>query len=315
MGPTRNPPPSGDMGIEMDEIEGKSQDGEESEWPIEKGEAMNLWANSSQDGEDDTRIITDINLRKTGILILRSGALHLQLKSLIIETVWLQRTCKVVHLSAPHQPSDGRNPKATTGLRGGKLCLLTGNTDGKVSLNNMMNNLFRDHNLNKPVYHDLVKYKDKWFSIDQYGRGVMVDSSSKLSLVTNALFHLMWNGYYRNHKSYLVKSSGDADLYLVDRYMVKSSERTNYAAQHAATSGDDTKGPVYDMAVKFKVYKLEEEEQCWKEATSLNDLVIFVGEDASFLSYCVSAKDFPRCRGNMIYFTDKFRRFMGCAIT
>ncbi|KAF3625023.1 hypothetical protein T459_30762 [Capsicum annuum] len=196
-----------------------------------------------------------LGFSRTGILILRSGALHLQLKSLIIETVCLQRTCKVVHLSALHQPSDGRNPKQLLVL-GVENC----------------------------VY---LQYKDKWFSIDQYGRGVMVDSSSKVSLVTNALFHLMWNGYYRNHKSYLVKSSGDADLYLVDRYMVKSSERTNYAAQHAATSGDDTKGPVYDMAVKFKVYKLEEEEQCWKEATSLNDLVIFVGEDASFWSYCV----------------------------
>ncbi|KAF3617367.1 putative GDSL esterase/lipase-like [Capsicum annuum] len=257
MGPTRNPPPSRDMGIETDEIEGKLKMERKQRFKMKK----------------------------------------------LAETCVDEIPCSSCSLRTVLVPYHV--------LR----TFLSGNTDGKVSLNNMMNNLFRDHNLNKPVYHDLVKYKDKWFSIDQYGRGVMVDSSSKVSLVTNALFHLMWNGYYRNHKSYLVKSSGDADLYLVDRYMVKSSERTNYAAQHAATSGDDTKGPVYDMAVKFKVYKLEEEEQCWKEATSLNDLVIFVGEDASFWFYCVSAKDFPRCRGNMIYFTDKFRRFMGCVIT
>ncbi|PHU26913.1 hypothetical protein BC332_05245 [Capsicum chinense] len=251
----------------------------------------------------------EINLNKFRVSILHKSSLILS------GDTNHSRTCKVVHLSAPRQSSDGRNPKATAGLRGGKLWLLTGNTAGKVSLNDMMSNLFRYHNLNKPVYHDVVKYKDKWFAVDQYGRGVMMDSSSKVSLVTNALFHPMWNGYYRNHKSYLVKSSGDADLFLVDRYVVKSSEQTNYAAQHAATSGDDTNGPVYNIAVKFKVYKLEEEEQCWKEVTSLNDKVIFVGDDASFWSYCVSAKDFPGCRGNMIYFTDQFRGFMGCAIT
>ena len=34
-------------------------------WPIERDKAVNLWANSSQDGEDDTRIIMDMNLRES----------------------------------------------------------------------------------------------------------------------------------------------------------------------------------------------------------------------------------------------------------
>uniref|UniRef100_M0ZMJ4 F-box family protein n=1 Tax=Solanum tuberosum TaxID=4113 RepID=M0ZMJ4_SOLTU len=137
---------------------------------------------------------------------------------------------KVVHLSALRQSSDGRNPKATAILGSGK-------------------------------------YKEKWFAIDQYGRGVMVDSSSKVSLVTDPLFHPNRNGYFHNHRSYLLKSSGDADLFLVDRYLEKPSEQTNYAEQHAATSDDDAKEPECDMAVRFRVYKLEEEEHCWKEAT------------------------------------------------
>ncbi|XP_059294784.1 F-box protein SKIP23-like [Lycium ferocissimum] len=171
-----------------------------------------------------------------------------------------------------------------------------------------MDRLLRDQNLTKPVYHDVVKYKEKWFAIDQYGRGVMVDSSLNVSLVTNPLFLPNRSGFFCNHKSYLVKSSGNADLFLVDRYLDKSSEQTNYDVQHAATSGDDTKAPVYDMAVRFRVYKLEEEKHCWKEVTSLNDQVIFVGDDASFWSYSVSAKDFPGCRGNLIFFTDQFRK-------
>ncbi|KAF3619684.1 hypothetical protein FXO38_32774 [Capsicum annuum] len=32
-----------------------------SQWPIERDEAVNLWVNSSQDGEDDTRIITEMS--------------------------------------------------------------------------------------------------------------------------------------------------------------------------------------------------------------------------------------------------------------
>ncbi|CAN4083512.1 unnamed protein product [Withania somnifera] len=238
----------------------------------------------------------EINLNKFRVSVLHKSSFILRTNT----NRYL--TGKVVPLSTPRHSSSGRNPKATAFLGSGKLTLFTGNRGGKVILNYLMDSLLRDHNLSKPVYHDVVKYKEKWFAIDQYGRGVMVDSSSQVILVTNPLFHPMRNGYFRNHKSYLVKSSEDADLFLVDRYLENSSEQTNCAA------ATDTNEPVYDMTVRFRVYKLEKEEQCWKEVTSLNDQVIFVGDDASFWSYCVSAKDFPGCRGNLIYFIDQFRK-------
>ncbi|KAK4711685.1 hypothetical protein R3W88_006198 [Solanum pinnatisectum] len=244
----------------------------------------------------------EINLIKFRVSILHKSSLMLRADT---------NRCligKVVHLSALRQSSDGRNPKATAILGSGKVSLFTSNTRGIVILNYLMDSLLRGHNLNKPFYHNVVKYKEKWFAIDQYGRGVMVDSSSKVSLITDPLFHPNRNGCFHNHRSYLVKSSGDADLFLVDRYLDKPSEQTNYAEQHAATSDDDAKEPECDMAVRFRVYKLEEEEHCWKEVTSLNDQVIFVRDYASYWSYCVSAKDFPGYRGNLIYFTGQFRK-------
>ncbi|MCE0481515.1 hypothetical protein HAX54_039317 [Datura stramonium] len=244
----------------------------------------------------------EIDLNKFRVSILHKSSLILR------EDTTDYHTCKVVYLSGRRRSSRGRNRKVYASLgKRGKLTLLTDETR-IVVLNELMDRFLRDHNLNKPVYHDVVKYKEKWLAVDQYGRGVMVDSSLQVSLVTNTLFHPNRNGFFRMHRSYLVKSSGDADLFLVDRYLDKSSEQTNYAEQHAATSDDDTKEPVYDMAVRFRVYKLEEEEHRWREVTSLNDQVIFVGDDASFWSYCVSANDFPGCRGNLIYFTDQFRK-------
>ncbi|CAN4078652.1 unnamed protein product [Withania somnifera] len=168
--------------------------------------------------------------------------------------------------------------------KNGKLPLLTDRTR-KVVLNELMDRLLRDHNLDRPVYHDVLKYQKK-------------------CLVTNPMFLPKRKGFSCNHKSYLLKSSGDADLFLVDQYL----EQTNFDEQLAAASDDDTKGPAYHMAVRFRVYKLEEEEQCWKEVTSLNDQVIFFLDDAYFWAYCVSAKNFPGCRGNFIYFTDQFRK-------
>ncbi|KAH0700112.1 hypothetical protein KY284_014327 [Solanum tuberosum] len=133
---------------------------------------------------------------------------------------------KVVHLSALRQSSDGRNPKATAILGSGKVSLFTSNTRGTVILNYLMDSLLRGHNLNKPFYHDVVKYKEKW------------------------------NGYFHNHRSYLVISSGDADLFLVDRYLEKPSEQTNYAEQHAATSDDDAKEPECNMTVRSECINL-----------------------------------------------------------
>ncbi|XP_060193570.1 F-box protein SKIP23-like [Lycium barbarum] len=242
----------------------------------------------------------EINLNKLRVSVLHNSSLILRADTTP------HRTCKVVYLYTL-QRSSSRRPTAFL-RKSGALSLFTSNTGREVVLNDLTDRLLRDQNLNKPVYHDVVNYKGKWFAIDQYGRGVMVDSCLNVSLVTNPLFLQNSNDFSCNHKSYLVKSSRNADLILVDRYLDKSWEQTNYDEQHAAASDDDTKEPVYDMAVRFRVYKLEEEKQCWKEVTSLNDQVIFVGDEESFWSYCVSAKDFPGSRGNLIFFTDPFRK-------
>ncbi|XP_059292980.1 F-box protein SKIP23-like [Lycium ferocissimum] len=304
--------------LDLQELPPSSSSSSPTSYLIAVGEQLR------EDGQSQLRLLNPVtaspipissNLfpRESNLNKFRVSILHKSSLILGADTTH-HRTCKVVYLNPGHRFSEGRIRKATATLRGGKLYLLAGNTREIVILNDLMGLRLRDQNLNKSAYHDVVKYKNKFFAIDQHGRGVMLDSSLKVSLVTNPLFLPNRNGYFRNHKSYLVKSSGDADLFLVDRYLDKSSEQTNYAEQHAATSDDDTNKPA---TVRFRVYKLEEEEQCWKEVTTLNDQVIFVGDDASFWSYCVSAKDFPGCRGNLIFFRkdeDGVRRYFWDAL-
>lgn len=58
------------------------------------------------------------------------------------------------------------------------------------------------------------------------------------------------------------------------------------------------------IEVTFKVFKLSktiDDGEQWVEMESLDDRILFVGIDSRF---SVSAKDFPGCKGNCIYFYD-----------
>ncbi|XP_031287390.1 putative F-box protein At1g65770 isoform X2 [Pistacia vera] len=53
---------------------------------------------------------------------------------------------------------------------------------------------------------------------------------------------------------------------------------------------------------EFKVYKFDEEKREWVEVMDgLDDSVFFVGDDDSF---SLSAKEFPGCKGNCVYFKE-----------
>ncbi|XP_031287369.1 F-box protein SKIP23-like [Pistacia vera] len=116
---------------------------------------------------------------------------------------------------------------------------------------------------------DIIYHNEKFFALMICGVTVIVDSKSlSVSEVAGPPIEIAM---------YLVKSS--QDLFMI----TKNWQRRNEPAE-------------------FKVYKLDEEKCEWVEVIDgLEDSVFFVGNDGSF---CVSAKEFPGCKGNCVYFKE-----------
>lgn len=67
--------------------------------------------------------------------------------------------------------------------------------------------------------------------------------------------------------------------------------------------GDSRQLDIIYRTTEFQVSRLDLKGPKWEVVTSLDDWVLFVGENSSFV---LSASDFPECKGNQIYFTDDY---------
>ncbi|XP_031287389.1 F-box protein SKIP23-like isoform X1 [Pistacia vera] len=122
-------------------------------------------------------------------------------------------------------------------------------------------------------FHDIIYHNEKFFAVMFHGITVTVDSKSlTVSQVAGPQqLHRFWVW------PYLIKSS--LDLFMI----MQSWHRRN-------------------QQFEFKVYKFDEEKREWVEVMDgLDDSVFFVGDDDSF---SLSAKEFPGCKGNCVYFKE-----------
>lgn len=148
------------------------------------------------------------------------------------------------------------------------------------------------HEMPSP-YDDVILFAGDFYAVDSTGRAVLVGlSPSNVGLVARPVFG--------GDKKFLVESSGE--LLMVDIYL-----------SMAASTEVDMGGQNYDAfeqfdlcmgerTVRFKVFKLDREEKKWVEVNSLDDRVLFLGDDCTFSA---SASDLSCCR-NCIFFTDNF---------
>lgn len=136
-------------------------------------------------------------------------------------------------------------------------------------------------------YEDVIFYEGKFYAVCRDGQAVVVDSCLNVKVVAPPI--LACSG--GDHKKSLVESSGE--LLLVDRY--------------PSTMGEDSYLDKWlDIELKFKVFKLNTAENQWievHERDALSDRILLVGDDSCF---SVSARDFPGCKGNSIYFSNFF---------
>ena len=117
----------------------------------------------------------------------------------------------------------------------------------------------------------------------------MVGLDSNLNLVAEGVFGA--------DKKFLVACEGE--LYLVDKHL-----SADYQCELGVFDYDDD-DEIYELgcerAVRFDVYRLEEEEKRWVEVRSLGDRVLFLGDDCAFSA---SASDLGVDKGDCVVFRD-----------
>ncbi|KAL5714530.1 hypothetical protein ACHQM5_016477 [Ranunculus cassubicifolius] len=131
------------------------------------------------------------------------------------------------------------------------------------------------------IFHDLVCFQGEFYAVDSNGTVYLLDLSdkSKVVKIANPPEALLEVESFR--QSYLVESENE--LLLVYRYFKKP------------------RGTPFCSTSYFTAYKLALSNSTWSQMSDLTEQVLFLGTNCSF---SLSARDYPSCRGNSIYFTD-----------
>ncbi|KAJ4958230.1 hypothetical protein NE237_025341 [Protea cynaroides] len=121
-------------------------------------------------------------------------------------------------------------------------------------------------------FDDLIYYKGLFYAVTRHGTVMTYDFSSEPPIMKE-----IGQEESKCAKYFLVESSGE--LLLVLRYLIQLE--------------------IGYKTVKFEVRKLDENSRQWVEMENIGDRILFLGD---FCSMSISAKDFPECKGNSIYF-------------
>lgn len=146
------------------------------------------------------------------------------------------------------------------------------------------------HDMPSP-YDDVILFKGDFYAVDSTGRAVLVGLSSNVALVANPVFG--------GDKKFLVESSGE--LLMVDMYLSMGPPEVDLSDENEDVF-EQFDGCLGERTVRFKVFKLDREGKKWVEVKSLDDRMLFLGDDCTFSA---SASDLSCCR-NCIFFTDNF---------
>ncbi|CAL0326180.1 unnamed protein product [Lupinus luteus] len=137
-------------------------------------------------------------------------------------------------------------------------------------------------------YDDVCVFKGRLFAVDGTGRTVRVGLDLSVEIVAEPVFG--------GDKKFLVECEGE--LLLVDKYL---SSGYVCGLDMLAEDGDEIFELGCERAMKFGLYRLEEEERRWVELESLNGRVLFLGDDCAF---CVPATDLRVAKGDCVVFRD-----------
>ncbi|PNY10240.1 F-box family protein [Trifolium pratense] len=127
-------------------------------------------------------------------------------------------------------------------------------------------------------YSDVCVFNGRPMAIDMFGQIVEVRPDLSLDLVMESGFG--------EEKKFLVESDGE--LLLVSGHLSYDCDDT--------VLDDDGEG-IYDGAVQFDVFRLDEKEKKWLHVKNLGNRVLFLGEDCAFSASFIG-------NGNCVIFSD-----------
>ncbi|XP_077248289.1 uncharacterized protein LOC143887930 [Tasmannia lanceolata] len=141
-------------------------------------------------------------------------------------------------------------------------------------------------------YEDVIYYKDKFYAITSNDAVVTCEFASndfpKFTVFTPPSGELC-------DKRYLVESCGK---------LLKVSSRLEWNPGYDYDENRNLIQPIPEWPYKtvwFDIFELDEDTGKWIKTENLGDQTLFLGYNSSF---SLSARDFPYCKGNSIYFTD-----------
>nr|XP_043608667.1 F-box protein SKIP23 [Erigeron canadensis] len=177
----------------------------------------------------------------------------------------------------------------------GFFVLLTIHVSGKLALLKFGQRKWNIINDLPSPYDDVIFYNGDFYAVDSTGRTVIVDwEVVSLTVVAGSVFG--------GDKKFLVESDGG--LYMVDKHLSVGPENDFDYDDENYEFYEDFDCFMSERTVKLEVYKLDFEGQKWVEVKDLGDRMLFLGDNCGFSA---SAKEFPGCKGNCVFFTGQNR--------
>lgn len=167
--------------------------------------------------------------------------------------------------------------------------LLTIHISGKLVVYRSGDSKWTVINDSTAPYDDVIAIGGRFYAVDGSGRAVVLNLDSESGPELNAVAHSVFGG----DKKYLVESDGD--LLMIDKYLEYDGEFEFY---------EEFDSFISESTLKFKVYRLDEDEEKWVELASLGNRIVFLGDNCAF-SASVSELN-SVCKGNCLVFSDHF---------
>lgn len=178
---------------------------------------------------------------------------------------------------------------------GGGFVLLTIHVSGKLVVYKSGDDKWRLINDLPSPYDDVVLSKGRFYAVDNTGRTVLVNVQDlSVSVVANAVFG--------GDKKFLVDS--DQELLLVDMYLSVGVEE-DLGFNEGFEFYEEFDCFMSERTVKFKVYRLNEDNGEWVEMSDLGDRMLFLGDNCAFSASASDIFGDGGRRGNCIFFTDQ----------
>lgn len=150
-------------------------------------------------------------------------------------------------------------------------------------------------------FEDVEYHDKKFYALGARGLTVSVDCKS-LDVTHVAGPVLDW---HISGRKFLAKWSRDRSLYFILKYYVDDCSSFIWGM----SSGGSEE---FNYPARFKIFKLDEKKHSWVRVCvrgkEWENRVVFVGNDCS---YIVSAKDFPGCKINCVYFSENAHSTVG----